>query len=217
MIPVHIGFIMDGNGRWAVEHGMPRPSGYAQGVEAIRRISKRCSDRGVKAITLFALSTENLQRPRDELSAIFNAVEKFNRSYDGDFVITYMGDMSALPDCLKSSVEYVEKKTSANNGMTLNIALNYGGRSDIVNAAKLACEKGAFDVNRFEKHLSSAHLPQPDLIIRTGGQMRLSNFMLYECAYSELIFVDKLWPDMCESDIDKAIDEFGNRQRKFGK
>lgn len=217
MTPEHIGFIMDGNGRWATEHGMPRPQGYAQGVVALYNVAKRCEERGVKAITVYALSTENLQRPADELRAIFKAVEKFNFSYDGNFVITYMGDISQLPDSLAESICFVEEKTCSNDGMLLNIALNYGGRSDIVRAAKLAYDHGEFVDGAFEKYLSSAHLPQLDLIVRTGGQMRLSNFMLYECAYSELMFVDKLWPDMDENDVDDAIAEFERRQRKFGK
>ena len=214
----HIGFIMDGNGRWAVAHGMSRAEGYAHGLVALYKVAKRCSERGVEAVSVYALSTENLNnRPQEELDAIFKVVEKFNLNYDGDYKISYMGDFDSLDDKLAFSIEQVEQKTRENNGMWLNIAFNYGARADIIHAAKIAYDHGEFLEDTFEKHLSSSHLPPLDLIVRSGGEMRLSNFMLYESAYAELMFLDKFWPDMEESDVDAVLDEFDKRVRKFGR
>lgn len=213
----HIGFIMDGNGRWAVAHGMSRSEGYAHGLMALYKVAKRCSERGVDAISVYALSTENLLRPQEELEAIFKVVEKFNYTYEGDYKISYMGDFNSLDDKLALSIEHVEEKTRDNKGMWLNIAFNYGARWDILHAAKVCYDHGEFLEDTFEKNLSSSHLPPLDLIVRSGGEMRLSNFMLYEAAYSELMFLDKLWPDMDESDVDKILDDFEKRVRKFGK
>lgn len=214
----HIGFIMDGNGRWAVAHGMSRAEGYAHGLVALYKVAKRCSERSVEAVSVYALSTENLNnRPQEELDAIFKVVEKFNLTYDGDYKISYMGDFDSLDDKLAFSIEQVEQKTRENKGMWLNIALNYGARADIIHAAKIAYDHGEFLEDTFEKHLSSSHLPPLDLVVRSGGEMRLSNFMLYESAYAELMFLDKFWPDMEESDVDAVLDEFDKRVRKFGR
>lgn len=217
MIPKHIGFIMDGNGRWAQMRSLPRAEGYAHGLVALYKVAKRCSERGVEAVSVYAFSTENNQRPTEEIEAIAKVVQKFNLTYDGDYKISYMGDISSLPDKLADSIEAVEQNTADNEGMWLNIAFNYGGRADIIHAAKVAYDHGEFIEDTFESHLSSAHLPQLDAVVRTGGEKRLSNFMMYESAYAELIFLDKLWPDMDESDVDMIIDEFESRNRKFGK
>lgn len=144
-------------------------------------------------------------------------VKKFNLTYDGDMRITYMGDIAALDDKLAYSIEKIEENTRENKGIALNIAFNYGARADIVHAAKICYDHGEFVEDTFESHLSSSNLPPLDLVVRTGGEMRLSNFMLYESAYAELMFLDKLWPDMEESDVDFILDEFEKRQRKFGK
>ena len=213
----HIGFIMDGNGRWAVAHGMSRAEGYAHGLVALYKVAKRCSERGVEAVSVYALSTENLNRPEEELQAIFKVVEKFNLTYDSEYKISYMGDFNSLDDKLASSIEQIEEKTRDNKGMWLNIAFNYGAKADILHAAKVAYDHGEFLEDTFEKHLSSSHLPPLDLIVRSGGEMRLSNFMLYEAAYSELMFLDKPWPDMDESDVDRILEDFDKRGRKFGK
>ena len=217
MIPKHIGFIMDGNGRWAQQRSMPRAEGYAHGLVALYKVAKRCSERGVEAVSVYAFSTENNGRPEEEIEAIAKVVLKFNLTYDGDYKISYMGDISSLPDGLASSIETVEENTADNKGMWLNIAFNYGGRADIIHAAKVAYDHGEFIEDTFESHLSSSHLPPLDAVVRTGGEKRLSNFMLYESAYAELFFLDKLWPDMDENDVDKIIDEFESRNRKFGK
>lgn len=171
----HIGFIMDGNGRWAVAHGMSRAEGYAHGLVALYKVAKRCSERGVEAVSVYALSTENLNRPEEELQAIFKVVEKFNLTYDGEYKISYMGDFNSLDDKLASSIEQIEEKTRDNKGMWLNIAFNYGAKADILHAAKVAYDHGEFLEDTFEKHLSSSHLPPLDLIVRSGGEMRLSN------------------------------------------
>lgn len=213
----HIGFIMDGNGRWAVAHSMSRSEGYSYGLLALRKVLKRCAERGVEAVSVYAFSTENWARPSGEIDAIAEVVRKFNLNYDGDYKISYMGDISSLDDKLARSIEIVEERTRDNSGMWLNIAFNYGGRADILHAAECVYNHGEFVEDTFEKHLSSAHLPSLDLVVRTGGEMRLSNFMLYESAYAELMFLDKLWPDMDESDVDKILDDFDLRVRKFGK
>ena len=213
----HIGCIMDGNGRWATAHGLSRAEGYAYGLMALRRVAKRCEEKGVKAVSVYAFSTENIARPTDEINAIFEVVRKFNLTYDGKFRICYMGDFSTLPDKLADSIESVEQRTQDNEGMILNIAFNYGGRADILHAAKIAYDHGEFLEDTFEKHLGSSRLPALDMIVRTGGEMRLSNFMLYEAAYAELFFLDKLWPDMTEEDVDNLLAGFEKRTRKYGK
>lgn len=213
----HVGFIMDGNGRWAESRGMSRSDGYAYGLLALRKVVKRCEEKGVEAVSVFAFSTENWARPVGEIDAIASVVEKFNRNYDGNLKITYMGDIYALEDGLYQSIEEIEEKTRDNEGMSLNIAFNYGGRDDIIHAAKVCYDHGDFTEDNFKQALSSSHLPPLDLIVRTGGEKRLSNFMLFESAYAELEFLDKLWPDMTEEDVDKIIDDFDSRQRKFGR
>lgn len=213
----HVGFIMDGNGRWAVAHNMTRAEGYAYGLIALRKVLKRCAERGVEAVSVYAFSTENWARPRGEIDAISDIVRKFNLTYDGNYRITYMGDIAALDDKLSSSIEHIEESTKDNKGLLLNIAFNYGGRADILHACEVCYNHGEFVEDMFEKHLSSSHLPRLDLVVRTGGEKRLSNFMLYESAYAELAFLDKLWPDMDESDVDALLDDFDGRVRKFGK
>ncbi len=213
----HVAFIMDGNGRWATAHGMPRAEGYKHGLEALIRVAKRMDARGLEAVSVYAFSTENNARPEDEKDAIFKQIKKFNRTYFGNLRVIYMGDIDALDEDVIDSIEDVERRTKKNNGAVLNIALNYGAQADIVHAAKLAYDKGSFDEATFEDALSTSGLPKLDMIVRTGGELRLSNFMLYEAAYAELMFMDKLWPDMTEEDADAVIAEFERRVRKFGK
>lgn len=216
MVPRHIGIIMDGNGRWAERRGLPRTDGYAEGLAALKKTLARAAERGVEAVTVYAFSTENFARPDEETAAIASVVRTFNRRYDGDMRITYMGDVYALGEDFASSVEEVEKRTEDNVGLHLNIAFAYGGRDDILNAAKRCYDKGEFTEEAFESNLASAGLPPLDLIIRSGGEKRLSGFMLYEAAYSELYFTDKPWPDFDGADLDAAITDFEGRKRKFG-
>lgn len=212
----HIGFIMDGNGRWATSRGLRRSEGYKSGLEALVRVLVRCSERGIEAVTVFAYSTENVLRPEEESRAIFDIVKKFNANYAGDFRIRYIGDIDSLDEELVNSIDDVERRTEANDGMKLTIALMYGGRADILHAAKLCYDKGEFTDEAFENNLSTSFLPPLDLIVRTGGEKRLSNFLLYEAAYAELIFLDKMWGDMTAEDVDAIIAEFEGRNRKFG-
>lgn len=216
MIPAHVGYIMDGNGRWAESRGLPRSAGYAEGLKAMLRVLRRTEERGVRVATVYAFSSENFARPEEESSAIADVVERWNRSYDGGWKVTYMGELSRFSENLRESVALVVGRTAENEGLRLNIALGYGGREDIVNAARRAAAKGEIDSASFENCLSSAGLPPLDLIVRSGGEKRLSGFMLYEAAYSELYFTDALWPDMTEKDVDDALGEFARRTRKFG-
>ena len=216
MIPAHVGYIMDGNGRWAERRGLPRSAGYAEGLKAMLRVLRRTEERGVRVATVYAFSSENFARPEEESSAIADVVERWNRSYDGGWKVTYMGELSRFSERLRDSVALVVGRTAENEGLRLNIALGYGGREDIVNAARRAAAKGEIDSASFENGLSSAGLPPLDLIVRSGGEKRLSGFMLYEAAYSELYFTDALWPDMTEKDVDDALGEFARRTRKFG-
>ena len=216
MIPAHVGYIMDGNGRWAERRGLPRSAGYAEGLKAMLRVLRRTEERGVRVATVYAFSSENFARPEEESSAIADVVERWNRFYDGGWKVTYMGELSRFSESLRESVALVVGRTAENEGLRLNIALGYGGREDIVNAARRAAAKGEIDSASFENCLSSAGLPPLDLIVRSGGEKRLSGFMLYEAAYSELYFTDALWPDMTEEDVDDALGEFARRTRKFG-
>lgn len=216
MTPRHVGFIMDGNGRWAEKRGLPRSDGYAAGLEAMKKVLVRCRELGVEAASVYAFSTENFARPSEEISAILKVVRTWNDSYNGDMRVTYMGDIYAFDDDVADSITSVEERTAHNDGLALNIALNYGGREDIIHAAKVCYDHGEFDKERFESALGSAHLPPLDMIVRSGGEKRLSGFMLYEAAYAELVFSDRLWPDFRAEDVDEALAEYGRRTRKFG-
>lgn len=216
MIPRHIGIIMDGNGRWAERRGLPRKEGYAAGLAALRKVLDRAAERGVETVTVYAFSTENFARPEEEIRAIVKVADAFDRSYDGDMRVSYMGDIYAFGDEFAEGVESVETRTAGNPGLRLNIAFGYGGRADIVNAAKRAADKGDFTEEDFAANLSSAGLPPLDLVIRSGGEKRLSGFMLYEAAYAELWFTDALWPDFDGDALDEAIASFEGRERKFG-
>ncbi|MEG2274018.1 MAG: polyprenyl diphosphate synthase [Clostridia bacterium] len=216
MVPNHIGFIMDGNGRWAKARGLSRTDGYEEGLNALKKVLERCRQLGVKAVSVYAFSKENWSRPKKEIDSIFSKVEKFNKKYDGTFKITYMGDRLSLDKNLASSINSIEKRTAKNTDMTVNIAFNYSGRDDVLQSAKRCFDDGNFSVDAFEKNLGSAHLPQLDVVVRTSGEKRLSGFMLYEASYAELIFIDKCWPDMNESDVDDIVKEFESRTRKFG-
>ena len=218
----HIAFIMDGNGRWAKSKGMPREYGHSEGAKKFREIVRYCGDVGIENVTVYAFSTENWKRPKKEVDSIMKIMKSFiseaKKTYKRDKMrIVFIGNKSVFDDKTKAELCRLEEITACYGGRTLCIALNYGGRADILHAAKVAYDHGEFLEDTFEKHLSSSHLPPLDLVVRSGGEMRLSNFMLYESAYSELMFLDKMWPDMDESDVDKILDDFDKRVRKFGK
>lgn len=216
MLPRHIGYIMDGNGRWAESRSLPRSAGYAEGLKAMLRVLARTEERGVAAASVYAFSSENFARPSEEISAVLHTVASWNSSYAGGWKVTYMGERGLFPDNVVKSIREVEERTRDNTGLRLNIALGYGGRRDILLAAQKAAKKGVLTQSSLENELSSAGLPPLDAVVRSGGEQRLSGFMLYEAAYAELLFTDKLWPDMTAEDVDALLAEFASRTRKFG-
>jgi undecaprenyl diphosphate synthase len=219
MTPKHIGIILDGNGRWAKSRGMERKDGYAAGLSALLRIIAFCLNKGIEHLSVFAFSTENRARPLDEKRAIFSAVANFLQNPPKDCAIDFLGNAKELDGELSALIAKTNASKPKSAGLNLHIALNYGGRADIVQAVNKILQQnpsGAIDEETFSKYLSTANLPPLELVIRTGGQKRLSNFMLYEAAYSELIFLDTLFPDMTEQTMQAALDEYGARTRTFG-
>ena len=218
--PRHVGIIMDGNGRWAQNQGKTRVSGHIAGAKKIPAIVKHLFSKGVRVVSLYAFSGENFSRPRQEVDGIFERIEEFIASFSAVFGDTtrlvFSGDLSKVGDSLQRACRVAETFTRKNSPYTLNILLNYGGREEIIRAARLLCG-GEIDENAFRSMLYNPDLGDPDLIIRTGGEYRLSNFLLYQGAYSELYFTDVLWPDFDGAEFDKAIESYGERKRRFGK
>ncbi|MBF6056817.1 isoprenyl transferase [Thiomicrorhabdus sp. HH1] len=227
-MPQHIAIIMDGNGRWAKKRFLPRFVGHQKGLNAVKRVVSHCSVIGVKAVTLFAFSTENWRRPEDEvnklmqlfLKALQKEVIKLN---DNNVKLRIIGDRSAFSPVLQEHIAKAEEMTQNNTGLVLTIAANYGGRWDIANAVKQWQEHNPqstiADMTEVDisKHISLADLPEPDLLIRTGGEQRISNFLIWQMAYAEFYFTDTLWPDFNEASIDQAVKSFSSRERRFGK
>lgn len=230
-IPQHIAIIMDGNGRWAAERGKPRSFGHQAGVDAVRRITSECTRLGVKYLTLYTFSTENWNRPADEISALMGLVltsledEIFMKN---NVRFRVIGDMSRLPEDVYRKLMETEEHTAQNDTMTMVVALSYSSRWEIVKAMQDILQKhdegveGFKDVKMIDEEMISQHLttnfmPDPDLLIRTGGELRISNYLLWQIAYSELYFCDTYWPDFMEEDLHKAIASFQNRQRRYGK
>ncbi|MDR2046328.1 MAG: di-trans,poly-cis-decaprenylcistransferase [Clostridiales bacterium] len=217
----HIAFIMDGNGRWATARGLPRSDGHREGVRVLRRIIEALGARNIPIASFYAFSTENWKRSPAEVKSIFGLVEELSDGYlsrDTDYVVNFFGDIDALPQAVKKSVAEAREKTKNNRGMIVNIMLNYGGKDEIVRAAqKLALSGGEFNEKNLAANLYTGYLPDPDMIVRTAGEKRLSNFMTFQSAYSELLFLDKYWPDVTDKDIDAAISEYRRRRRTFGK
>ena len=230
-IPQHIAIIMDGNGRWAAERGKPRSFGHQAGVDAVRRITSECTRLGVKYLTLYTFSTENWNRPADEISALMGLVltsledEIFMKN---NVRFRVIGDMSRLPKDVYKKLMETEEHTAQNDTMTMVVALSYSSRWEIVKAMQDILQKhdegveGFRDVKMIDEEMISQHLttnfmPDPDLLIRTGGELRISNYLLWQIAYSELYFCDTYWPDFMEEDLHKAIASFQNRQRRYGK
>ena len=225
VIPRHIAIVMDGNGRWAKAKHRPRLFGHHKGLEAVREIVKECNSLGVDYLTLFAFSSENWRRPEEEVSGLMSlfmsALKKEAKSLARNGVtLQLIGDRSAFSEKLQSKIAQVEDLTIGGKGLQLLIAANYGGRWDILQAAKkMATEYVETDMNEavFEKLITTNNIPDPDLFIRTGGERRISNFLLWQLAYTELYFTDVLWPDFNKDELKLALNDFSQRQRRFGK
>lgn len=230
--PEHIAIIMDGNGRWARNRGMPRVAGHKEGVSVVFKIVKAAVKSGVKVLTLYTFSTENWKRPRSEVNFILRLPKEFLHVYLPDLIsnnvrIKVIGDMNELPASTHETLQYAMDRTRDNDGLQLNIALNYGSRNEILNAmkamvkdlndTKLSLEElDALDERQLSKYLYTADIQDPDLLIRTGGEKRLSNFLLWQLAYTEFWFTDVLWPDFSENDFLDALEEYRQRKRRFG-
>lgn len=221
-IPRHLGIIMDGNGRWAEKRNKPRSFGHRAGSANVDRIVTHAFDRGVKTLSLFAFSCENWSRPEKEVNELMRLLEKYFKKFiskvlEKNVKLSVMGDVSVLSDKLKKIISDATERSSKNDGFVLNIGINYGGRQEIVRAVKgILAEGGEVTVENISAHLYTSDFGEPDMIIRTGGELRISNFMLFQSAYSELYFTDVLWPDFDENELDKAIAEYGERHRRFG-
>lgn len=213
---------MDGNGRWATKRLLPRAAGHRAGVKNITPIVTTAFDSGVRCVTLYAFSTENKNRPKSEVDALIDLIRKQLKPMTRDLIkrgarVVFSGDTTYFPTDVQSIMNEIVAENTDENAQVVNIALNYSGRSEIVRAAALAAECGKVSAESIEKNLYTAGLPELDLIIRTGGEMRLSNFMLYQAAYSELFFTDTLWPDFGSDELMSILSDFGNRTRRFGK
>lgn len=228
-VPRHIAIIMDGNGRWAQKRFMPRAFGHQAGVKAVRKIVEYAGDQGVEVLTLFAFSSENWRRPKEEVSLLMSLfVETLQREINtldkNGIRLKFIGDRSAFPDVLQEKMQIGEEQTKNNTSLTLVIAANYGGHWDMCQAFQAVFDKmaaGELDTQPIspqliEAYLSTAGLPDPDLFIRTGGEERVSNFLLWQLAYTELYFTTTLWPDFDQNSLDDAINSFKSRQRRFG-
>ncbi|HEX2938437.1 MAG TPA: isoprenyl transferase [Ruminiclostridium sp.] len=228
-LPEHIGIIMDGNGRWAKRRGLPRSAGHSAGASNFRNLAKYCNKIGIKYLTVYAFSTENWKRPKEEVEALMNLFRDFLKdsidSLDSKNIkIRFIGDISVLAEDLQELIREAEKDTADATGLTVNIAVNYGGRQEIIMAARKMCEdvqKGLLkpeDVSEEEisNRLYTAGQSDPDLIIRPSGELRISNFMLWQAAYSELWYSDILWPDFNSRQLENAIDDYNKRIRRFG-
>ncbi len=223
-LPFHVAIIMDGNGRWARKRGLPREEGHRRGVETLKKITQSCGELGVKHLTVYAFSTENWRRPRKEVNFL---MDLFHRTFDKEAAelvkkrvrVLFLGNRKKLASGLQNLMEKLEKDTSECDGINLNIALNYGSRQEIVEAAEVACRKegGDFSEIDLEKYFYNPNLPEVDLLIRPGGEKRLSNFLLWQAAYAELYFTEVFWPDFAEIDLYKAVEDFQNRKRRFGR
>ncbi|NOU22848.1 MAG: isoprenyl transferase [Methyloglobulus sp.] len=228
-IPRHIAIIMDGNGRWAQKRFMPRAFGHQAGVKAVRKIVEHCANQGVEVLTLFAFSSENWRRPKEEVSLLMKLfVETLQREIDildkNGIRLRFIGDRSAFPDVLQNKMHIGETQTKDNKALTLVIAANYGGHWDMCQAVQKIVDKMAvgelskqpISQELIKEHLATAGLPDPDLFIRTGGEERVSNFLLWQLAYTELYFTETLWPDFDQNSLNEAINSFKSRQRRFG-
>jgi undecaprenyl diphosphate synthase len=227
-IPRHVAIIMDGNGRWASKRFMPRVAGHSEGLSAVRKIVQECRQLGVEYLTLFAFSSENWRRPPEEVSFLMKLFLKslkgeVSRLAENDIRLRLIGDLSRFDSGIQEMVQFSEEKTATCKGLTLTIAANYGGRWDILQAMRQALAANPslkpeqVSEELLQPYLSMAYAPEPDLFIRTGGEQRVSNFLLWQLAYTELYFTDTLWPDFDEAQLHKAFDWFSQRERRFGR
>ena len=222
LLPKHIAFIMDGNGRWAKQRNLPRTEGHRKGVAALKKIVPECFNRGIQYVSLYAFSTENWNRPQDEIDNLFDYLKSYFKSELPKFIrdkikIVIMGDVSRLSADLREIISDAERKTAAFTDKAFLIGLNYGGRPEIIRAVNNIIAAGItqIDESLFSRFLYSAGIPDPDLLVRTS-EKRLSNFMLYQCAYTELCFIDMLWPDFDKKALDAVLSEYAGRKRRFG-
>ena len=228
-VPHHLAIIMDGNGRWATRHGYSIARGHRQGAKTARTLMRGCADRGIKILTLFAFSSENWQRPRAEVNALLSLFTTYlrgevNELHREQVRLQFIGDRTRLRSGQSRMMREAEELTADNSRCTLVVAIDYGGRWDLVNAARQVARAAVeqrvdidqIDATMLQSQLSTSALPHPDMLIRTGGEQRISNFLLWQCAYSELYFTPLLWPDFDAGQLDLAIAEFGQRQRRFG-
>ncbi len=218
----HIAFIMDGNGRWAKSRGLPRDAGHRAGAETFRRIVRYCGDIGIPVVTVYAFSTENWKRPRHEVNLLMTLLSNYLGTCGREMMeegvrFRVIGDKTPFHGELRERIDKLEKLTE-NNPKLLNVALNYGGRDELVHAFNRLSEKGAKNITEADisRELYTKDVPDPDLIVRTSGEYRLSNFLIWQGAYSELYFTDTLWPDMTSEDVDRAIESYKNRKRRYG-
>ena len=225
-VPVHVAIIMDGNGRWAQKRGLPRLDGHRVGVDRIQKILKTLSDKGVKYVTLYAFSTENWNRPEEEVTGILEILEcafrvQTEALHQNNVRIVHIGKQDRLSTQLREEVARSERLTRDNSGITLNVAFDYGGRDEILAAVRKIIRDGVLedqvDEALFRSYLFTGHSPDPDLIIRTGGEMRISNFLLWQSAYSEYYHTPTLWPDLDSDELEQVLEAYSARQRRFGR
>ena len=230
VIPRHVAVIMDGNGRWAESRGLPRLRGHEEGAESVRAISRACRELGVEALTLYSFSTENWKRPADEVAGLMGLlsrylVEERREIMDNGIRLNAIGQLDRLPAPVRLALQELMRASRDNRGMVLTLALSYGGRAEIVDAARALAKKAAagrlsadkIDEATFAAELGTAGLPDPDLLIRTSGELRISNFMLWQCAYAEIYVTPVRWPDFRRPQLEEAIAVFNQRERRFGK
>ncbi len=225
-VPDHVAIIMDGNGRWATKRFMPRVAGHVKGVEAVRGIVEACVTRGISYLTLFAFSSENWRRPAEEVSLLMRlfvtALEReVGKMHVNNIRLKVVGDLTRIDTKLRDMIANAERKTGNNTGLTVSVCFNYGGRWDIMQAVgkMVAMHPGTLDFTeeQLAPHLAMAYAPEPDLFIRTGGEQRISNFLLWQLAYAELYFTDTFWPDFSDACLDEAIASYQHRERRFGR
>jgi undecaprenyl diphosphate synthase len=222
LLPHHVAIVMDGNGRWAQKRWLPRVAGHKQGVDALRGVVQACVERGIRVLTVFAFSSENWNRPVDEVSGLMDLLglalaREVPRLLENGVRLHFPGDRSRLSSKLAQSLAAAEQATAAQDRLVLNVCFNYGGRWDVTQAARQLAERGEpITEESLSRAMALAHVPDPDLLIRTGGEQRISNFLLWQTAYSELVFTDCLWPDFDAAELDKALHEYARRERRFG-